>query len=178
MGSGGIYTDTAPLPFFGLDLNPTEAHSPGVYASGIIATVYVKPTVDITNRNVFYNETVYHNYTGSPSGVYDFPIASVTLVRSSDTDDVEIVDTRTRGGGLNKEGIKHLEDVDDLQPEAQFFWDRSYFDGKAIPGNGVIVVDVPKRVLESNGGVLTEDEVRSKIQKHMALGVYAIINYI
>jgi hypothetical protein len=56
--------------------------------------------------------------------------------------------------------------------------DVGYFDGQAVPANGVLVVKIPKTVLTINGGTLGEDEVRQKVQKHMALGEYPIVEFV
>ena len=178
VGSGGIYPTVAPFPYFDLDLNPTTSHNPGFYGSGMVAHIFLKPYVNISTGQVLYsNNTLYHNYTGTASGVYDFKLGQVSVNRNSIIDDISLTDTRRRGGGLNQRAVDSINDVIDVQPEAQFFWDLGYFDGKAVPTNGVVIVNVPKTVLESNGGVMTSDEVRQKVLKHLALGCYPIINY-
>ncbi len=177
-GSGGIYTSVAPLPFDELDLNPTPSHNFEMYASGIVAHVFIKPFRNIDTARTVYNKVVYHNFTGTASGVHDFKLGSISLGPACKIDDVEIIDVRTRGGGLSTLGVEEIEDVKDVQPEAEFFWDTGYFDGKAFPSNGVLVIDVPKSVLSTNGGQFTEDEVRVRVLKHMALGEYPILNFI
>jgi hypothetical protein len=110
--------------------------------------------------------------------VYDFKLGSLSVGPNSRVEDVEIIDVRQRGGGLSKLGIEKIDDVIDVQPETQFFWDVGYFDGQAVPSNGVLVVRVPKSLLISNGGVFNEDEIKQKCQKHAALGEYIIVEYI
>ena len=176
-GSGGIYPTGTPLQFLELDLNPTPPHNYGMYASGSIAHIYLKPHLNVDTSTVCYNECLYHNFTGTPSGVLDFELGSISLGPSCRSDDITLTDVRTRGGGLNKRGIKKLEDVMDVQPESEFFWDVGYFDGKAFPSNGVLVINIPNSVLKTNGGDFTEDEVRETIMKHMALGELPLINF-
>lgn len=178
VGSGGIYPDTEPFTWVPLDLNPTPEHNYGMYASGIIAHLFLKPYIDITNTIQIRNEALYHNFTGEASGIYDFYIGSVALGPHCKITDMEITDVRVRGGGLSQRGREKLDDVWNVQKESEFFWDIGYFDGQAVPANGALVVSIPKTILESNGGVFTEDEVRMKVQKHMALGVYPIIEYV
>jgi hypothetical protein len=178
VGSGGIFPDVPPFTFYELDLNPTPSHSYDVYASGLVAHVFLRPYLDVDNRTVVTSEALYHNFSGVASGVYDFKLGSLALGPNCTTDDVTLIDTRTRGGGLNKLGREEVDKVIDVQPEVEFYWDVGYFDGQAFPSNGVIVINVPKRVLADHGGVFNEDEVRQKVMKHMALGEYPIINYV
>ena len=177
-GSGNIYPDEPPFPWFSLDMNPTPNHNYGAYASGLIAHIYLRPYLDVDAKRIVRTESLYHNYTGTPSGVYDFKLGSLSVGPNSRPEDVEIIDVRQRGGGLSKLGIEKIDDVIDVQPEAQFFWDVGYFDGQAVPSNGVLVVRVPKSLLISNGGIFNEDEIKQKCQKHSALGEYIIVEYI
>jgi hypothetical protein len=185
VGSGGIYPTTPPYPYFDLDLNPTPSHNYDLYASGSIAHIFIRPYSIIDDGpggygepTVISNEVLYHNFTGVPSGVFDFRLGSVSLGPHCKVSDLDVTDVRTRGGGLSKIGIQEIEKVKLIQPESEFFWDIGYFDGQAVPSNGVLVVRVPKRVLKSNGGSFGEDEVKQKVTKHMALGSFPIIEYV
>jgi len=184
VGSGGIYPTGAPYPYITLDLNPTPVHNYDLYASGGIASIFLRPYAVIDDGpggygqpTVICQEALYSNYDGSPSGVHDFKLGSVSLGPCCRKEDVKITDVRIRGGGLSKIGIRDLDKVKLVQPETEFFWDVGYFDGQAVPANGAIVVTVPKSVLISNGGRFSETEVRQKVMKHMALGEYPIIQY-
>jgi hypothetical protein len=110
-------------------------------------------------------------------GQVDFELGSVSLGPNCTIKDVQITDTRSRAGGLNTTGIANLPNVEVMQPESEFYWDVGYFDGQAVPADGVLVVTVPSSVLVSNGGHLTKDEVKARIYKHVALGTYCIIQY-
>ena len=178
VGSGGKYPSTRPFPFEELDLNPTESHNYGMYASGTIAHIFLRPYINVDTAHVVYSSALYHNFDGVPSGNLDFELSAVSLGPHCRIDDIKVTDIRTRGGGLSKRGIQELEDVKDEQPEVEMYWDVGYFDGKAFPANGVLVIDVPKTVLKDNGGEFEEDEVRTKILKHMALGNFPIINFV
>lgn len=177
VGSGGIYPSTPPFPFEELNLNPSSTFGHGMYASGMIASVYLKPYYDVESGVVYNSNTLYHNFTGEPDSVYDLKLGSVSLGPNCGVSDVKVTDVRTRGGGLSDLGIKDLNSVEVIQPETKFFWDIGYFDGQAVPTNGVIVVKIPRSVLSSNGGSFSEDEVVAKVKKHMALGEFPIIEY-
>lgn len=178
VGSGGMYTTIPPLPFIALDTNPTPAHNYDMYASGSTATIFLKPYIDLDSATVVNSECLYHNFDGVPSGVYDFKLGAVTLGPNCRVQDIEVTDVRLRSGGLSKKGISEIDNVKVVQPESEFFWDVGYFDGQAVPGNGVLVVRIPKRVLKSYGGMFSESDIKLKVQKHMALGEYPIIEYV
>lgn len=168
--------------FVPLDLNPTPSHNYGMYASGVLAHIFLKPYAilddGISQPTAICNDVIYHNNTGVADGVFDFNIGILSTGPHCKIDDLQITDVRTRGGGLSKLGIKDVEKVVEVQPESEFFWDIGYFDGQAVPSNGVIVVKIPKTVLSTNGGKFEEDEVRKKCQKHAALGTYTIVEFI
>ena len=169
-GSGKMFPDTGPFEWFPLEVNPTPMHNNGMYASGVTAYVFVGPSWDLDEEVFFDTAPCYHNFTGDPSGNLDFCLGSVSLAPHAKATDVDVIDTRSRGGGLKPD--VDLDKVELVQPESQFYWDIGYFDGKAFPSNGVLVVQVPK-ALESR-----EDEVREKVNKHAAYGEYCIIDFV
>jgi hypothetical protein len=164
--------------FVKLDLNPTPDHSYGMYASGVIAYIFAEPYINVDLFTTIKYTTLYHNFTGTPNSPYDFELGSISLGPHCKIEDIQITDVRNRGGGLSKLGIANIDKVLEVQPEAEFFWDVGYFDGQAVPSNGTLVVRIPKTVLTSNGGQFTEDDVRQKVLKHMALGEYPILEFV
>jgi hypothetical protein len=183
-GSGGVHptNPTTLNPFQPLDLNPTPQHNYWMYASGVAAYMFLRPFASIDEstgvKTTLNTETLYHNTTGTPVSPLDFNIGSVSVGPNCRVSDVKVTDVRNRGGGLSKIAVKDLENVAKVQPETEFFWDVGYFDGQAVPTNGVIIVRVPRYVLKSAGGRFNEDEVRQKVLKHMPLGGYPIIEYV
>jgi hypothetical protein len=186
-GSGGLLpiNPTYDSPFQSLDLNPTPSHNYVMYASGVIAHVFLRPYSSIDDSNsgggaltILNTETLYHNTTGTPDSVYDFELGTLALGPHCRSSDIQIIDVRNRGGGLSSLGRKNVKDVTVVQPETEFFWDVGYFDGQAVPSNCVLVISINKNILTSNGGKFTEDEIRKKVVKHMALGQYPIIEYV
>ena len=172
---GYLASGVASTEWFPLDLNPTPFHNYGMYASGVVAHIYLSPGINLDDGTIFNTKSVYHNYTGTASGNLDFYLGSVAVYPGSQPKDVLITDTRTRGGGLKETVI--FDDLINVQPESEFYWDIGYFDGKAFPSNGVIVVKLPK-LLISPSGRFTESEIREKVKKHMALGEYPIIDFV
>ena len=181
VGSGGIYPLAEPLPFVELNLNPSFNPGDGICASGLVASVYLKPYLNINSGAIANANCLYHTFSGGSNpnlGQTDFLLGTVSVGANSKLEDIEITDVRTRGGGLNDDGINNLDKIKLIQPESQFFWDIGYFDGQAVPAEGVLVVRLPKTILAENGGPFSIDEVRKRCYKHIALGEYAIIDFV
>ena len=175
LGSGALYP--VPQVFYELELNPSIAGGQEIYASGIVASVFLKPYLNTSTGTVINTNTLYHNFTGIPASGTDFLLGQISLGPNCKIEDIEITDARTRGGGLNPAGVSNLTSVETLQPESQFFWDVGYFDGQAVP-LGALVIQVPKSVLISGGGNLSQDDVRAKCYRHCALGTYLVLEFI
>ena len=161
---------TSTIPVYATTLNIGAVN--GNYTAGYIDDMVVN------TQYAYYPNNYYPYLTPYRYGQTDFNLGSVSLGPNCSINDVQIIDVRSRAGGLNTNGIANLSIVEQLDPESQFFWDVGYFDGQAVPTDGVIVVNVPSSVLVENGGSFNKDEVRKRIYKHMALGEYAIIQYI
>ncbi|ECP9029759.1 hypothetical protein FU976_08060 [Campylobacter jejuni] len=92
-------------------------------------------------------------------------------------DNMTILDTRTRGGGLDESLTKEI--IRQVNEESMYHWDIGFFDGEAYQENGVIVVRVPRSILksETNPNGFHETEVQEAIAKHKTYGVLPIIEY-
>lgn len=88
--------------------------------------------------------------------------------------DVDLVDTRIRGGGIKEEFIT---DFKGSYPQVKWFWDIGHYDGTPFPGAAAVLVDLPADVLESNGGTLTKEQIDSIVKHHLSLGVYPVIRF-
>ena len=105
-------------------------------------------------------------------------LGKVTLQANSNIkDNMTILDTRTRGGGLDDSLTKEI--IQQVNKESLHHWDIGYFDGEAYQENGVIVVRVPRSVLKSdeNPNGYHESEVQAAIAKHKGYGILPIIEY-
>jgi hypothetical protein len=96
---------------------------------------------------------------------------------SNMNENMTILDTRTRGGGLDEALSKEI--IRQVNKESMYHWDIGYFDGEAYQENGVIVVRVPRSILKSdlNPNGFHETEVQEAVAKHKAYGVVPIIEY-
>lgn len=107
-----------------------------------------------------------------------FRLGKVILQANSDMQrDTTVLDTRTRGGGLDEALSRKI--IEEVNKESLHHWDIGYFDGQAYQENGVIIIRLPKTILKSeeNPQGFTETEVHAAIQKHKAYGVLPIVEY-
>lgn len=169
--------------------------------------VYIKPADDVTDRSVYFcvfdkNGTVFYNnsswsYTSNdPSLHVDsdlnkeliitteveflqlmYPYSTqmllgyVSFVTYPSHKDATVIDCRTPGGGLAENAPISVNNLL-YYPEAHWMWDDGHF-GMLYPGQGALVVHLPDTLLDT----FTEEEIREKTLKHMAMGVYPIIKF-
>jgi hypothetical protein len=88
--------------------------------------------------------------------------------------DVELVDTRVRGGGIKEDLIT---DFKGAYPQIKWFHDIGHYDGTPFPGATAVLVDLPASLLEVNGGVLTKKQIDSIVKHHLSFGVYPVIRF-
>jgi hypothetical protein len=123
--------------------------------------------------------TVYHTdeeHWFNPNDYYHDPtvfrLAKVMLQANSRIDkDMIILDTRTRGGGLDEALSREI--IGQVNKESLYHWDIGYFDGEAYQENGVMIVRLPRTILDK----YHETEVQAAVAKHKTYGVLPIIEY-
>ncbi len=106
-------------------------------------------------------------------------LGHVQVREDSTVDDLVLFDTRRRGGGLK-------ESLNPANTSAEHYWDIGNWNGKAYQTQGVSVISIPKRALDAHVKQQTgtkdfkkaKDEIREIIQRHLAFGVFPIINYV
>ncbi|UNY39806.1 structural protein [Bacillus phage vB_BauM_KLEB27-3] len=196
------YYDEEVGRFMHLDLNPSEGHyttMPVVRVSdtnGLKYTSYEEvPSAKLMNKEVYiyilpYKDsfgnrnpyTIRHVFSSaeweqvektSPTALL---LAIVHIREHTSVNDVVVMDSRTRGGGL-KENITNNE-IKKRQGVFTSYWDMDTWEGAAYNKNGTLVIEIPKKVLKSEGGHFTEKQVRDIVRKHIAFGVYFIIDYV
>ena len=189
------YYDEALDEFIELNLNPTTGHQFTYMREGAVEnlqgielldkeifiyllpyrSVYYKKTVTNAHavRHVFHKEEWERIKESQPAAIL---LAQIQVQENTKKEDIIIMDARKRGGGL-KESIKE-EDIRERTNQTSAFWDIGSFDGMAYYKNGVLIVRLPEKVLISNGGQFTEDEIKKTLSKYMAYGVHPIIEYI
>ena len=103
-------------------------------------------------------------------------LGRVQVRENTNKENIIIMDARRPGGGL-KEAIRD-EDIERRIGYTSAFWDIGDFNGLAYYRNGVLIVEVPDKVLQSNGGDFSEDDVNEMLSKYMSYGVYPIVEYV
>jgi hypothetical protein len=121
--------------------------------------------------------TIFH--TTMPN-IFNDPLAislgKVYIQPNSSLQDMIIIDTRTRGGGLSNTISKAI--IDQINIESNYYWDIGNWDGQPYQENAVAYFRIPETLLVKHGGRFTEDEVRENIKKYLALGVLPQIEFI
>lgn len=103
-------------------------------------------------------------------------IGEVRVRPNSNQSNINLIDTRVRGGGLKKEITKEI--MKEFEDESLFYWDIGHWDGQPFPENGVIVVRVTKSVLKEYGGDYTRAEIEERLDKYLGYGILPIIEFI
>jgi hypothetical protein len=136
------------------------------YDSGVYR---MKPTT-------FQANTLYHLFTPDPFSKDDILLAKIQVRPNSSMESINIIDTRSRGGGLLREIGRNI--IEEIEPEANFYWDIGYWDGEPYPENSVVVIRLSENILKEYGGKFERQEVEAAVQKHIAFGTFFIIEYI
>ena len=100
--------------------------------------------------------------------IYEFDdiklVCTIYIKPHLDINELTLEDTRTRGGGIREE----------YEAEEKVLWDIATWDGEPYPINGVVVIELPRSVLNT----FTKKEVLEKINKHIGFGVFPVIRYV
>jgi hypothetical protein len=188
--------------FVSLDLNPSEGHystMPVVRTDSATGDTFTSwepvPTAKLMNKEIYvyilphkdsfgnYNEDcVRHCYSlqewqgiqkTNPAAML---LGIIHLREHTVVQEAIVMDTRSRGGGL-KQSIKEST-IKKVNPLSKNYWDMGTWDGQAYYKNGVLIIELPKKILQSEGGQFTEKQVTSIVGKYIAYGIYFIIDYI
>lgn len=146
-----------------------------------IVHVYIRPAVIIGTTERTYNEkVVLHSFEKISDELIEkekLQLIGMLYIRpNSSYYSLELDDSRTRGGGITEalnDEIRRL-----LEPESDYYWDIGFWDGEPFNECSVVIVRLDKNVLIKNGGKFTEEEVEVAVNKHLAYGTLAIIEYI
>lgn len=193
------YYDYDLREFIHLDLNPTDGHyctMPKVYESKYTKYEQV-PTSKLMNKDVYiylmpyitsFDEkpnkyTIRHCYSKEEWDKIRATtlgrallLGTVQLRETVQVKDVTVLDTRTRGGGLKETITGQAAKARD--PLAASYWDMGTWDGMAYYRNGVIVIQLPRTLLQSEGGQFSEKDIEDAVKRYIAYGVYFIIEYV
>jgi hypothetical protein len=188
------YWDEENQRYWHLDLNPGHGHSytdinkdtgeiQDVPTFGLInktVYIYMKPNARFTDsgdmvRGSYEPQVLFHGFEDIQTSNIIL-LAKIQVRPNSSLDSLNIIDTRLRGGGLKESIGKKL--MRELNPESEFYWDIGYWDGEPYSENGVMVIRLPKYLLQENGGRFNKEEVELIAQRHVGFGNLVIVQFV
>ena len=170
-----------------VDLNASIAHNPFVidtYVAFYIKPVAAEGAIISGGRSVFHEivtaeaaartkvARIIPETLTSSNPLYEpiIYLGSLNVRQGTSYDDFDIIDTRTRGGGV-------YQDNSAMWPgnwrEAEFFYDIGNIDGIDVPGNAAAVIKLPGTLT----GQIPVDEIKERAQRDIALGVVPIFEF-
>lgn len=96
------------------------------------------------------------------------PLGAIYIRESSSIEDLNIVDTRTLGGGIP---IEDTEDIHTKLPESNFYWDNNIWDGISYPGNASIIMSIPEYISDKFDPIL----LKNLLTQYLAAGIYPLV---
>ena len=190
----GYYDEEEDI-FWHLDLNPTLGHTityPDI-ENGEIKTsnkdtyrllgekiyVYMIPSYDelygeennYTIRHTFKKEHWEYIRDSIPGAL----LLGVVQVREhNNIDDLVVMDTRRRGGGLKEHySRRYISNTSRYNPDT--YWDIGGFNNITYPSQGVVSVVLPKKALERRK--VSDEEIEKAVKSHLSLGVVPSIKF-
>lgn len=131
-----------------------------------------------TERSTVLYHTDQDYWFDSQDGRYDPTMLRLGKVvmhdNSSIKENMTILDTRTRGGGLDESLTRKI--IKDINEESLFNYDIGYFDGEAYQENGVVIIKLPT-TLKDKYGENYQSLVQEVVSKHKAYGVLPIVEF-
>jgi hypothetical protein len=172
--------------YFGFYILPSELRAPGGTVETFTPNIgYVVSTSIQELRQAVANLTD----AVSSDPVHAILLGILQSNSQGELEQVNVLDTRSQGGGL-REDVDLRTMFEDV-PEARFYSDVGYWDGESYPGHGVVVVEIPSRILGNNdlpvvnpsdGGFVKTDgrqkksSIRDRVNRHLTIGMYGIID--
>jgi hypothetical protein len=175
-----------------ININGHFSNNPLILEKFVVIYMIPAESANVVNkRTVFHaagnsiEEAIASISTDSP----DIPIAIIgaySIHPVAASDNVNILDTRSKGGGLRDvkgptSPVHKLQNVldstetpiEDLYDESYRFWDIGHIDGEPYPGAAAVAVDLPDDLKE----ILPISDIQKKASKFLAAGVYPSIRF-
>jgi hypothetical protein len=125
------------------------------------------------------------NLSASGTGLANLPcaliLAKLYVTSNAQIENVQVLDTRSRGGGLPESVDPHGIDLPgETRREVETYWDTGGWDGQPVPLGGVLLVELPGALLTGTSGFpqFTQDEIERIVRQHVAAGIRVVIRYL
>jgi hypothetical protein len=99
-----------------------------------------------------------------------FVLGELTVNPPHNINDIAIVDVRENGGGLRQELYEEAKAID---PRAQWLNNYNSVEGQKTPGNAVVVIKLPKSILDS----YTLENLQEIVEQSVPFGVYPVVRF-
>jgi len=176
------------------DININGHFSQNPFILDKFVVIYAIPVEAATTAN---KKTIFHVVGDSIEAAIDsivvtdtsMPIAIIGAYNIQSvpaSDKINILDTRSRGGGLKKSSgptsvafnidnpiVSDSIEIEQLYLDSYRFWDIGNIDGEPYPAAAAVSVDLPESLKE----ILDITEIRKKTSKFIAAGVYPSISF-
>ena len=90
--------------------------------------------------------------------------------QTNDYEDTNVLDTRTRGGGVKEDKYKEALKANKNMYSSS---DVGFVDGVPYPGSSVVVAEIPEELKN----IMTVAEIKRRIAKHVTLGVDTLLEF-
>jgi hypothetical protein len=136
----------------------------------------------VNHEGVFYTCILDHTNFEPPNATYWVVFTSLEFLviarygigSNRGLQDLQLVDTRVRGGGINPD---QLSEAKLAYPDISWMFDIGHYDGAPFPGSAATLIDLPASLLEVNGGIFTREQVDSIVKHHLSFGVYPVVRF-
>jgi len=159
-----------------MNLNPSVDHNPGIMGSTV--ALYLLPTASSLGRT--RSATVHHSIGSSVTASiqaipYTGPdpilvIGAYQVRPSGALLDVNVRDTRVRGGGIHPE---KYDDALKANTEAYSATDAGRWDGIPFPAAASGVLRLPRSMLDQ----YSEDWIQQQVERHLAVGGNILLEF-
>lgn len=160
----------------GINLNPAIEHNPGM--AGRYVLLYLKPS-EVNPDGVIRKKSVYHQVgNGLLNAISSLPdttepillLGAFHIRQTNDYEDTNVLDTRTRGGGIKEDKYKEALKANKNMYSSS---DVGFVDGVPYPGSSVVVAEIPEELKN----IMTVAEIKRRIAKHVTLGVDTLLEF-
>lgn len=159
----------------GIDLNPTEFHNPAIMDQWVV--FYLLP--HIGPDGYIRDDCLQHVQSNTLAGAIrtippvDEPIIILGAIQIRDTSeptDVQVTDTRTRGGGVKWD---RRDDATRYTREVLSASDVGFYDGKPYPAGLALFVTLPQELKET----FTDAELDAIVKRFVEYGTYCFLEF-